>query len=221
MGSFTGYVVIYILGGVTFIPLIVALLFLHAYLTLKPPVNSDESLSSSAAATAAGSVSNQQSGTNNTTDSNNNGNGINNDENKSHSRRLSLLSRPNDDQFSLKSGTDVLAEKFQRVHESDVAAGYFAVCREYVPGGVNGKPPERTTPAGEVVGTESQSPSVYQSMYRSIFERKTASASIEPGNNNGGRNFRKARNVFYIVLRLVHLRCCECRGKADGLDMVI
>ena len=198
MGSFTGYVVIYVLGGVTFIPLLVVLLFLHAYLTLKPPVDPDESSQSSAA--AATSVSNQRSC--NTSD--NNGHGINNDEIKSHARRLSLLSRPNDDQFSLKSGTDVLAEKFQRAHESDVAAGYFAVCREYVPGGVNGKPPERTTPAGEVVGTESQSPSVYQSMYRSIFERKTAStSSIEPGNNNGGRNFRKARNVFYIVLRSV------------------
>lgn len=217
MGSFTGYVVIYILGGVTFIPLIVTLLFLHAYLTLKPPVNQDESLSSSSAAATA--VSNQHPG--HTTDNNGNDN-ITNDENKSHSRRLSLLSRPNDDQFSLKSGTDVLAEKFQRVHENDVAAGYFAVCREYVPGGVNGKPPERTTPAGEVVGTESQSPSVYQSMYRSIFERKTASASIEPGNNNGGRSFRRARNVFYIVLRFVsHRGFCGCRGKADRLDMVI
>lgn len=211
MGSFTGYVVIYILGGVTFIPLIVALLFLHAYLTLKPPVNQDESLSSSAAATA---VSNQQPG--NTSDNNGNGNSINNNgENKSHARGLSLLSRPNDDQFSLKSGTDVLAEKLhQRVnHENDVAAGYFAVCREYVPGGVNGKPPERTTPAGEVVGTESQSPSVYQSMYRTIFERKTASASIEPGNNNGGRGFRKARNVFYIVLRFVDKTPKEGKGR--------
>lgn len=216
MGSFTGYVIIYILGGVTFLPLLVVLLFLHAYLTLKPPVSQDESLSSSSAAATA--VSNQQPGT-----TDNNGNSINTDENKSHVRRLSLISRPNDDQFSLKSGTDVLAEKFQRVHENDVAAGYFAVCREYVPGGVNGKPPERTTPAGEVVGTESQSPSVYQSMYRSIFERKTASASIEPGNNNGGRNFKKARNVFYIVLRfvLIQFRLSRQKGKADGLDMVI
>ncbi|EED13848.1 conserved hypothetical protein [Talaromyces stipitatus ATCC 10500] len=204
MGSFTGYVIIYVLGGVTFLPLIVALLFLHAYLTLKPPVRHDESSSSASCAATTGSVSNQQSGNNNTSD--NNGNSIHDENNRSLARRSSLL-RPNDDQFSLKSGTDVLAEKFHRAHESDVAAaGYFAVCREYVPGGVNGKPPERTTPAGEVVGTENQSPSVYQSMYRSIFERKTASASIEPGNhNNGGRNFRKARNVFYIVLRHGHL----------------
>lgn len=102
-----------------------------------------------------------------------------------------------DDEYSLKSGTDQLADKFHRTHESDVAAGYFAVCREYVPGGVNGKPPERTTPAGEVVATES--PSVYQSMYRSLFDRKQT-PSIEPAKSNG-KNTKRARNVFYIVLR--------------------
>ena len=82
-----------------------------------------------------------------------------------------------------------------RGHEPDAAAGYFAVCREYVPGGVNGKPPERTTPAGETITAES--PSVYQSMYRSIFDRgKTQSPSIE-----AGKPVKKARNVFYVVLR--------------------
>lgn len=107
--------------------------------------------------------------------------------------------RSGDDEYSLKSGTgtDQLAEKFHRTHESDVAAGYFAVCREYVPGGVNGKPPERTTPAGEVVATES--PSVYQAMYRSLFDRKQT-PSIEPAKSNG-KNTKRARNVFYIVLR--------------------
>ncbi|KAI9669144.1 MAG: hypothetical protein M1831_000736 [Alyxoria varia] len=86
-----------------------------------------------------------------------------------------------------------------RGHEPDAAAGYFAVCREYVPGGVNGKPPERTTPAGETITAES--PSVYQSMYRSIFDRgKTQSPSIE-----AGKPIKKARNVFYVVLRHNHL----------------
>lgn len=107
------------------------------------------------------------------------------------------IHRSTDDQYSLKSGTDELAEQFHRTHESDVAAGYFAVCREYVPGGVNGKPPERMTPAGEVIAAES--PSVYQTMYRSLFDRKQA-PSIEPAKNNG-KNVKKARNVFYIVLR--------------------
>jgi hypothetical protein len=157
MGSLASFLVIYVLGGLTFVPLILSSIFLYIYLTLptaptaRTPYARDE------------------------------------------------VQRPDDDEYSLKSGTgtDQLAEKFHRTHESDVAAGYFAVCREYVPGGVNGKPPERTTPAGEVVATES--PSVYQAMYRSLFDRKQT-PSIEPAKTNG-KNAKRARNVFYIVLR--------------------
>lgn len=160
MGSFSGLLFVYILGGLTFIPLLLALLFLHAYLTL--PCASEEV-------------------------------------DRDRGQHPADIRRPSDDLFSLKSGTDVLAERFHRAHEGDVAAGYFAVCREYVPGGVNGKPPERTTPAGEVVTAES--PSVYQAMYRSIFDRKQ-SPSIEPSKGNG-KGGKRARNVFYVVLRLV------------------
>lgn len=94
-----------------------------------------------------------------------------------------------------------MAEKLQqRNHEPDVAASYFTVCREFVPGGVNGRPPERTTPAGETIATES--PSVYQSMYRTIFDRnKMQGPSIE-----GGKAVKKAKNVFYVVLRFA-TRC--------------
>jgi len=92
---------------------------------------------------------------------------------------------------------EILKKLKRRTDEPDTFAGYFAVCREYVPGGVNGKPPDRTTPAGAVVSMES--PSVYQSMYRSIFDRnKAASPSIDAAAN--ARN-KKARNVFYVVLR--------------------
>ncbi|CAO2657556.1 Nn.00g036820.m01.CDS01 [Neocucurbitaria sp. VM-36] len=96
---------------------------------------------------------------------------------------------------------DETLEKLKgRTHVPDVFAGYFAVCREYVPGGINGKPPDRTTPAGAVVSMES--PSVYQSMYRSIFDRnKSMSPTIEASNARS----KKARNVFYVVLRLGHL----------------
>lgn len=107
------------------------------------------------------------------------------------------LKRPSDDKDALKTSTDELAAKFQRKYESDVAAGYYAVCREYVPGGVNGKPPERTTPAGEVVAMES--PSVYQSMYRSIFDRKEK-PTLEPNKGNG-KSVKRANNVFFVVLR--------------------
>lgn len=165
MGSFAAFLFIYVLGGITFIPFLLALAFVHSYLTL-PPVpdvpNSGKARS--------GSV-----------------------------RVDSGIERKADDQFTLRTGTDALAEKFQRSHDSDVAAGYFAVCREYVPGGVNGKPPERTTPAGEVIATES--PSVYQSVYRSIFDRKQP-PTIDPAKSNA-RGGRKGRNVFFVVLRLV------------------
>lgn len=157
MGSLGSFLVVYVLGGLTFVPLVLSLVLIFAYLTLPDALPSQQT---SAHASDA-------------------------------------VRRSADDEYSLKSGTDQLAEEFHRTHDSDVAAGYFAVCREYVPGGVNGKPPERTTPAGEVVAAES--PSVYQSMYRSLFDRKQA-PSIEPTKSNG-KNTKRARNVFYIVLR--------------------
>jgi hypothetical protein len=93
-------------------------------------------------------------------------------------------------------GEDLLRE-LKAKHVPDVASGYFAIAREYVPGGVNGKPPAVTTPATGAV-TAMESPSVYQSMYRSIFDRnKPASPTFSPSQ---GKN-KKTRNVFYIVLR--------------------
>jgi hypothetical protein len=186
MGSFTGYLVVYVLGGITFIPLLLVLIFLHALLTFPQRNQYFEE----------------------PTDS------ILSEKEKERKKYTSPIQRPTDDQFSLKSTTDRLAEKFQRTHESDVASGYFAVWREYFPGGFkNVRPPERTnsaaaseTGSGTNGGnssasgmTSETSPSVYQSMYRSIFDRKQT-PSIEPAKNNG-KNNRKGRNVFYIVLR--------------------
>ena len=115
-------------------------------------------------------------------------------------RRKSNASGKDEDNHNLGLGLDdeILDKLKGRTHVPDVFAGYFAVCREYVPGGINGKPPDRTTPAGAVVSMES--PSVYQSMYRSIFDRnKTTSPTIEASNARS----KKARNVFYVVLRYV------------------
>ncbi|KAJ5692157.1 hypothetical protein N7462_001580 [Penicillium macrosclerotiorum] len=161
MGSLGSFLVAYLLGGVTLLPLVLSFIVFYVYLTLPdaPSANQPEK------------------------------------------QAPDSLRLPADDEYSLKSGTDQLADNFHRTHDSDVATGYFAVCREYVPGGVNGKPPERTTPAGEVVAAES--PSVYQTMYRSLFDRKQA-PSIEPAKSNG-KNTKRARNVFYIVLRHGHL----------------
>lgn len=156
--SFRAFLYIYILGGLTFIPLVLILLLLAIYYTLPEPNLTTEFSKDDPA----------------------------------------YLIRDGDDKVVLKTGTDDLAERFHRKHESDVAAGYFAVCREYVPGGVNGKPPERLSPAGEVVAQES--PSIYQNMYRSIFER-VQKPSIEPGKDGVGKPVKKTNNVFYVVLR--------------------
>ena len=161
MGPLKWFLFVYILGGLTFIPLLIAAVLVFVYYTLPPPKDSHS----------------------------------HNVDDPAH------ISRSEDEKLILKSATDDLAEKFKRKHESDVAAGYFAVCREYVPGGVNGKPPDKLSPAGEVVANES--PSVYQSMYRSIFDR-SQKPTIEP-NKDGAGKVKKANNVFYVVLRLGHL----------------
>lgn len=147
----------YVVGGLTFIPLLALVLGAFAYVTFTKPV---------APVSTATSTDVESTSTENATDA------------------LDDKSKENDG-------------------ELDTAAAYFAVCREYVPGGINGKPPERSTPAGEVLIAES--PSVYQSMYRSIFERgKTSIPTIE-GDKRDGKTVKKARNVFYVVLRHGHL----------------
>ncbi|KAI9641068.1 hypothetical protein NHQ30_010496 [Ciborinia camelliae] len=119
-------------------------------------------------------------------------------------KHFESILRPGDDVDAIKSAQKSLGEKFQlhNNHEADVAAGYFAICREYSPGGVNGKPPERTTPVGSTT-VSAPSPSVYQSMYRSLFERKTSNGPLD--NKAAGKPQKKGGNVFYVVLRHGHL----------------
>ena len=165
MGISIAFVLAYLFGGLTLLPLLLAFVLLHAYLTF--PILDLSSISTAS----------------------------------------DTLRDNNDDERNLKSRTSIadIEERFKRAHEPDVAASYFAVCREYVPAGVNGRPPERTTPAGAVIATES--PSVYQSMYRSIFDRKQ-SPSLDPGKGNG-KTVKRARNIFFVVLRHGHLMLYE------------
>lgn len=164
MGSLATFFLIYIAGGVTFIPLVLVTILFHAYWTFPVVTDRSKLLDSQ----------DQESKT-----------GV--------------------DQEKAQEYLSTLPKELQRTHESDVAAGYFAVCREYVPGGVNGRPPERTTPAGAVVATES--PSVYQSMYRSIFDRK--SGTHQDLSHPNGKLVKRARNVFFVVLRHGHLMLYE------------
>lgn len=158
MEGATYFLFVYLLGGLTLLPLLVVAVLIHAYVTF--PVR-DIAVEAPA---------------------------------------KNALLRPGDRAETVRSASKGLEEKFQSrgSQESDVAAGYFAVCREYVPGGINGKPPERTTPTGSTVVT-SPSPSVYQSMYRSIFDRKKDPGPLD--NKGSGKPPNKGGNVFYVVLR--------------------
>ncbi|PNY22683.1 PH domain-containing protein [Tolypocladium capitatum] len=165
MGSWTAILVAYLLGGVTFLPLVVAAVLAHGYYTFPhrhdvgSPRTKDE---------ADGIV------------------------------------RPGDDTAPLDAAKIAAAgePKTRANQDFDVAAGYFAVCREYTPMGINAKPIERSTPVGSTT-VAPPSPSVYQTMYRSIFDRKPAAGPLE--NNGLSQRPKKAGNVFYVVLRHGHL----------------
>lgn len=154
--SFSTLLVVYVAGGVTFVPLVIVIALAISYYAFSTP--------------AHGGIPESQT-------------------------------KQKEDASGLTEESRNSEKGKSQQNEPDVTAAYFAVCREYVPGGINGKPPERSTPAGEVLIAES--PSVYQSMYRSIFERgKTQIPTIE-ADKKDGRAVKKARNVFFVVLRCV------------------
>ncbi|KAE8440563.1 hypothetical protein EG329_007236 [Mollisiaceae sp. DMI_Dod_QoI] len=163
MGGLLSFLFVYVLGGLTFIPLLIVAALVHAYLTF--PTYDDTAYR----------------------------------DHKSES-----IVHPGDDVDAIKRARQTLGEKYQSRdgHESEVFAGWFAVSREYTERGLNGKPPERITPIGSTT-VSAPSPSVYQSMYRSIFERKPSNSPID--NKSNGKPPKRGNNVFYVVLRHGHL----------------
>ncbi|RDA88981.1 hypothetical protein CP532_0654 [Ophiocordyceps camponoti-leonardi (nom. inval.)] len=158
--SWTAILVAYFAGGVTLIPLVVAVVFLHGYYTF--PRRDDVN---------------------------------------------PFTDHDDDDEYAVRDETSALLaaepnnNKARSSRDVEVAAGYFAVCREYTPMGINAKPIERSTPLGSTT-VASPSPSVYQTMYRSIFDRKPSPAQ---DSNGLSQRPKKAGNVFYVVLRHGHL----------------
>lgn len=158
MGTWTGFLLTYLLGGVTFLPLLIAVVLLHAHLTF--PRRDDS--------------------------------------NPAKDDGDANLVQPGDDLAPLKVAQKEPKDHTKRPSPSDTetAAGYYAVCREYTPMGINAKPIERSTPIGSTT-VAAPSQSVYQSMYRSLFDRKQ-----QPGPLDNGKSGRpKKGNVFYVVLR--------------------
>ncbi|PHH64081.1 hypothetical protein CDD81_5074 [Ophiocordyceps australis] len=161
MGSWTALLVAYVVGGITFVPLVLVTVLLHGYFSFPRRDDVDGS---------------------------------------------DDILQPGDDAEPLQAAKKAAADSKTRAARDldlDVAAGYFAVCREYTPMGINAKPIERSTPMGSTT-VAAPSPSVYQTMYRSIFDRKSVAGPLE---NTSGLSQRpkKAGNVFYVVLRHGHL----------------
>lgn len=166
MGSWAAFLFAYLLGGLTFIPLIVAFALSHAHWTL--PFRDDaESPTSTANADIV------QNGDD-----------------------LSALETTKAEQGYGENS------KLRPAQDNELAAGYFAVCREYVPMGINAKPIERATPVGSTT-VAAPSQSVYQTMYRSIFDRKPQTGPLDNKSPQNQRP-RHAGNVFYVVLRFAH-----------------
>ncbi|KAJ4147316.1 hypothetical protein LMH87_001848 [Akanthomyces muscarius] len=174
MGPWTALLVAYLFGGVTFVPLLFGLILLHAHYTL--PYRQDMD-----GVPDGHPDSLVQDG---------------DDTAALNARRAKERGGDDDGRSRRKKDSDAA------VHELDVAAGYFAVCREYTPMGINAKPIERATPVGTAT-VAPPSPSVYQTMYRSIFDRKPVPGPIE--NNSMSHRPKKAGNVFYVVLRHGHI----------------
>ena len=172
MGPWTTLLVTYVVGGVTFVPLLVLAVLVHAHYTF--PYRYD--LQPSAA-----------------------------------DGDQDAIVQPGDDTAALdeaKRKGPADDAKTRVAPDLDVAAGYFAVCREYTPMGINAKPIERQTPIGSTT-VAAPSPSVYQTMYRSIFDRRPVPGPLDnngsSANNGKSQRPKKAGNVFYVVLRHGHL----------------
>jgi hypothetical protein len=156
MTPIASYILTYLLGGITFLPLIALVILYHAHVT-QPIVDPDN-----------------------------------------FNKRDVLELSSSEESAAVNELENLPIEISHRVHEPDVAAGYFVICREYTPSVMTGKPTEKA-PSNNSPAPGS-SPSVYQSMYRSIFERgKIQSPSLDGGQKGN----RKARNTFFVVIRLV------------------
>ncbi|ATY61765.1 PH domain-containing [Cordyceps militaris] len=180
MGPWTALLVAYLIGGVTFVPLLVGFVLLHAHYTLPfrhdldgVPDRHPDSVVQDGDDTAALDAHRAK-------ERGDGGSGGSDDDGRNRRKKDSDAA----------------------VHEMDVAAGYFAVCREYTAMGINAKPIERSTPVGTAT-VAPPSPSVYQTMYRSIFDRKPVQGPIE--NHSMSHRPKKAGNVFYVVLRHGHI----------------
>nr|QOE88724.1 PH domain-containing protein [Phyllosticta citriasiana] len=164
MASFMTYLLVYLAGGLTFVPLCLLTILAYAAITCPQKDSSEEG---------------------------------------EHRRQDPLVTSSRDSNITGDTlRTNVSPNLKSPDDEFRVAAGYFVVCREYAPEFIHAKINERNAPVSS--GQGSESPSVYQSMYRSIFDRNKA-PNPSTDTTRGTKSTKRTRNLFYAVLRHGHL----------------
>lgn len=202
---------VYLLGGLTFLPLLIGLLLLHAHLTF-PTVDITRT-------TVTTETDDKKTRLNRYTDS------------------------TADSKSALKDGESERPklEKKKKKHSfgsaPNTAQGFFAVTREFTPGGINGKPPEKIISVASTASSSTNSfddsasinggfgnngvglngngnggngvreqktaagkaAALGQSIYKNIFKGGQKEEEQETI-RNGGRG-KRGKNVFYVVLR--------------------
>ncbi|CAK7263692.1 hypothetical protein SEPCBS57363_000699 [Sporothrix epigloea] len=195
MASFKVFLLVYLFGGLTFLPFLLAVAI---YATTRPV-----------------STNTQDDTDNDTpTDASVPGTGrVPRSKDKSIYDELVL---PGDDVKALKavrrehardhaSGSGgTRKHKYRQDPADDFAtAGYFAVHRKYVAMGGNLRPMERGSSVGSAE-VAPPSPSVYQTFFRSMLNKKSDPETVEISNAASPRP-KNAHNMFYVVLRHGHL----------------
>lgn len=198
--GFKTFLVVYLFGGLTFIPLLVVLAI---YLTTEPVVSVDPALAPTADASAASEKQGDDTDASKD-DNSHDGLVLPGDDVKTLEsvRRDHAASKTFDKPTkSRKIGKDGRKHRTGDRHHDDFAtAGYFSVHRKYVTIG-NSKPVEPGSVGPTPVAPPS--PSVYQTFFRNML-KKNGTDSAE-GSNAASPRPKNARNMFYVVLRHGHL----------------
>ncbi|EPE04597.1 ph domain-containing protein [Ophiostoma piceae UAMH 11346] len=191
MASFTTFLIVYLFGGFTFIPLLIALAI---YLTTQPV--SSEATPALATDTPV-ATEKQRAGSLPKNDYSYDGLVLPGDDVKT----LESVRREHAQEKAGKSGSGPRKHRGDRA-EDFATAGYFAVHRKYVSMGVNSKPVEPGSVGPTPVAPPS--PSVYQTFFRNMLPKKNGNNAVEVSNAASPRP-KNARNMFYVVLRHGHL----------------
>ncbi|CAK7223087.1 hypothetical protein SBRCBS47491_005082 [Sporothrix bragantina] len=199
MASFTTFLLVYLFGGLTFLPLLLA----AAIYAWTGPVSPDSQTDSDNSTLTDATKDNSGRGPKAKDKYKYGGIVLPGDDVKTLETVRRELSQ---EQSGGSTGGSIGAKKHK--HRQDPAddfatAGYFAVHRKYVAMGGNLRPIERGSSVGSAE-VAPPSPSVYQTFFRSMLNKKSGQETVEVSNAASPRP-KNAHNMFYVVLRHGHL----------------